>query len=133
MSRISLIAAGAQDVDSIARLHLWCVERNHVARRFYDRQGGTVVEAANRPVAQELSVPELWVDPAAMVPDRSGDWYGRWEPRIELDNPFPFPVKVVVELRVRRGGFEVEGLPVGAMLQGGGRLVHSFRLTGGSW
>jgi hypothetical protein len=59
MSRIFLIAAGAQDVDSIARLHLWCVERNHVARRFYDRQGGTVVEAANRPVAQELSVPEL--------------------------------------------------------------------------
>jgi GNAT superfamily N-acetyltransferase len=40
-------------------MHLWCVERNHVARRFYDRQGGTIVEAATRPVAQELSVPEL--------------------------------------------------------------------------
>ena len=27
-------------------MHLWCVEGNHVARRFYDRQGGTVVETA---------------------------------------------------------------------------------------
>ena len=40
-------------------MHLWCVERNQVARRFYDRQGGTIVEATSRPVAQELSVPEL--------------------------------------------------------------------------
>ena len=40
-------------------MHLWCVERNHVARRFYDRQGGKIVETATRPVAQELAVPEL--------------------------------------------------------------------------
>lgn len=40
-------------------MHLWCVERNHLARRFYDRQGGKVVETATRPVAQDLSVPEL--------------------------------------------------------------------------
>ena len=40
-------------------MHLWCVERNLVARRFYDRQGGQVVETATRPVAQDLSVPEL--------------------------------------------------------------------------
>jgi len=40
-------------------MHLWCVERNHVARRFYERQGGQIVETASRPVAQELSVPEL--------------------------------------------------------------------------
>jgi|SoiMethySBSTD1v2_1073268.scaffolds.fasta_scaffold13933_3 GNAT superfamily N-acetyltransferase len=46
-------------------MHLWCVERNHVARRFYDRQGGTVVETANRSFAQQPSVPELryWWEP----------------------------------------------------------------------
>lgn len=40
-------------------MHLWCVERNLVARRFYDRQGGKVVEAATRPIAQGLCLPEL--------------------------------------------------------------------------
>jgi glycerophosphoryl diester phosphodiesterase len=80
-----------------------------------------------------LRVPDLWVEPAGEGPERSGDWYGSWQPRIELENPFPFAVKVVIELRVRRGAFEVEGLPVGAMLHKGGSLVHVFRLTGGSW
>lgn len=40
-------------------MHLWCVERNLVARRFYDRQGGQVVENAVRPIAQGLCLPEL--------------------------------------------------------------------------
>lgn len=40
-------------------MHLWCVERNHVARRFYERQGGKIVETATRPVAEDLSLPEL--------------------------------------------------------------------------
>ena len=50
-------------------MHLWCVEGNHVARRFYDRQGGKVVETAKRPVAQELSVPELryWWPPLPLT------------------------------------------------------------------
>jgi GNAT superfamily N-acetyltransferase len=42
-----------------APLHLWCVERNLVARRFYDRQGGQVVENATRHIAQGLCLPEL--------------------------------------------------------------------------
>jgi len=42
-----------------APMHLWCVERNLVARRFYDRQGGRVVESATRPIAQGLCLPEL--------------------------------------------------------------------------
>jgi GNAT superfamily N-acetyltransferase len=40
-------------------MHLWCVERNLVARRFYDRQGGRIVESVTRPVAQGLCLPEL--------------------------------------------------------------------------
>jgi GNAT superfamily N-acetyltransferase len=47
------------DVAPEMAMHLWCVERNYVARRFYERQGGKIVETATRPVAQELSVPEL--------------------------------------------------------------------------
>jgi GNAT superfamily N-acetyltransferase len=40
-------------------MHLWCVERNDIARRFYDRQGGKIVETANRSFGQQASVPEL--------------------------------------------------------------------------
>jgi GNAT superfamily N-acetyltransferase len=40
-------------------MHLWCVEDNRVARRFYDRQGGTIVESASRSFAGQPSVPEL--------------------------------------------------------------------------
>jgi GNAT superfamily N-acetyltransferase len=40
-------------------MHLWCVESNHVARRFYDRQGGAIVEAASRSFAGQPAVPEL--------------------------------------------------------------------------
>lgn len=40
-------------------MHLWVVEANQNARRFYDRQGGTVVQQTVRHVARGLSVPEL--------------------------------------------------------------------------
>ena len=40
-------------------MHLWCVEANQIARRFYDRQGGKVVETANRSFAGQPSVPEV--------------------------------------------------------------------------
>jgi len=40
-------------------MHLWCVEANQVARRFYDRQGGRVVETADRSFAGQPSVPEV--------------------------------------------------------------------------
>jgi GNAT superfamily N-acetyltransferase len=45
-----------------ASMHLWCLERNVIARRFYDRQGGTVVESVIRTLAgQRLSeVRYLW-------------------------------------------------------------------------
>jgi GNAT superfamily N-acetyltransferase len=40
-------------------MHLWCIERNQTARRFYERQGGVVAESAVRHVAMGLSLPEL--------------------------------------------------------------------------
>jgi GNAT superfamily N-acetyltransferase len=40
-------------------MHLWCIERNETARRFYERQGGVVAETAIRHVAMGLNVPEL--------------------------------------------------------------------------
>ncbi len=46
-------------VAPLQSMHLWVVEANQDARRFYDRQGGTVVEHTARHVARGLSVPEL--------------------------------------------------------------------------
>jgi GNAT superfamily N-acetyltransferase len=40
-------------------MHLWCIEQNVTARRFYERQGGVVAETAIRHVAMGLSVPAL--------------------------------------------------------------------------
>ena len=40
-------------------MHLWCIERNETARRFYERQGGVVAESASRHVAMGLYAPEL--------------------------------------------------------------------------
>jgi len=68
----------------------------------------------------------------ALVPER-GEWSGRWYPRLVLRNPLHFPVRIALELRVRRGAFEVEGLPLGVELRPGGKFEHRFRLTGGSW
>jgi GNAT superfamily N-acetyltransferase len=47
------------EVTQAESMHLWVVEANHTARRFYDRQGGAVVERATRLVARGLSVLEL--------------------------------------------------------------------------
>jgi GNAT superfamily N-acetyltransferase len=40
-------------------MHLWVVEQNYAARRFYERQGGAIAERLTRHVALDLSVPEL--------------------------------------------------------------------------
>lgn len=58
----ALFQAAREWIEKVApaeSMHLWVVEANHAARRFYDREGGAVVERATRPVALGLSVPEL--------------------------------------------------------------------------
>lgn len=62
-----------------------------------------------------------------------GSWSGRWGPVARLRNPMRHPVDVDVDLLVRGGAFEVEGLPCRATLEAGGEFELPFALAGGSW
>ena len=50
-----------------------------------------------------------------------------------MRNPFPFRVRATVDLLVRRGAFEVEGLPEERVLAPGASFELAPRLRGGSW
>lgn len=83
-----------------------------------------------------LRVPVLAVEPGGIEGVRSkesGEWAGSWRPRLVLENPFFFPVHVKLGLRVRRGAFEVEGLPLEFELAAGEACELPTRLVGGSW
>ncbi len=60
-------------------------------------------------------------------------WFGSFESTARIRNPFAFAVRVRAELVLRRGAFEVEGLPVAFELAPGDARDVPFRLTGGSW
>ena len=79
-----------------------------------------------------LRVPRLPVLPGD-DDSSGGEWCGCWEPRVEVRNPFPFPVEIGCQIYVRRGAFEVEGLPVRGGLDAGEVIELPFGLKGGSW
>lgn len=63
-----LRAAAARIADG--GLHLFCYTANHPARGFYDRMGGQVVEALEKPGPDGRPAPELryfWADAAALA------------------------------------------------------------------
>jgi len=62
-----------------------------------------------------------------------GDWRGEWSPRVRVANPFDFPCRLSLQLFVRRGAFEVEGLPCAFELGPGEEDTRAFVLRGGSW
>jgi glycerophosphoryl diester phosphodiesterase len=62
-----------------------------------------------------------------------GEWRGEWSPRLRVRNPMPFACRVTVQLYVRRGAFECEGLPVQRELDVGEEDSLHFALNGGSW
>ncbi len=66
-------------------------------------------------------------------PAGGGEWSGRWEPRAQVHNPFAFQVHGVGSVFVRRGAFEVEGLPKTFELGPGEIASLNFRIRGGSW
>lgn len=86
-----------------------------------------------------LQVPHLPIEPGGISgafsssDESKGEWTGSWNLSCEVENPFDFEVHVKLGLRVRRGAFEVEGLPVEFPLGPGELCSTSFRLTGGSW
>jgi hypothetical protein len=79
-----------------------------------------------------LRAPELKMEPGSRL-DGPGEWCGHWELEAAVRNPFPFAVRVALELVIRRGAFEAEGLPSGALLKPGQQTRFPFRLVGGSW
>ncbi|MCB9915886.1 MAG: hypothetical protein H6828_12210 [Planctomycetes bacterium] len=79
-----------------------------------------------------LEVPALLVD-ASHDPQGGGEWSGHWEPHAVVTNPFDHGVRVALDLFVRRGAFDVEGLPRRFDLGPGEAQRVAFRLRGGSW
>ena len=62
-----------------------------------------------------------------------GEWSGNWNISARVRNPFGFAVSVMLGLRVRRGAFDVQGLPAQFELAAGETRSCDFRLSGGSW
>lgn len=83
-----------------------------------------------------LRSPLLSIEPGGIEGVRgesSGEWAGNWRPTLELENPLPFPVHVKLGLRVRRGAFEVEGLPREFDLEPREQAAIPVHVCGGSW
>jgi hypothetical protein len=80
----------------------------------------------------ELEVPNA-PSPAGPAPGRGGEWAGAWQVSARVRNPFGWPVRALVGLCVRRGAFDVEGLPVGLELGPGESAQVPLRLRGGSF
>lgn len=83
-----------------------------------------------------VEAPELPVEPSApetTLGGSGGQWCGRWGLEASVRNPFGWSVRCLVRLGVRRGAFEVEGLPAVVDLEAGQGTKVPFRLSGGSW
>ncbi len=62
----------------------------------------------------------------------AGDWSGSWNVRARVVNPFAFSVRVAAEVLVRRGAFDVTGLPRTFELEAGASELVDFALSGGA-
>ncbi len=82
--------------------------------------------------AYPLETEPLFVDVDARRGSRAA-WWGDWSRLVRVRNPFGFRVKVICELRVRRGVFEADGLPVQFALKPGESCEVPLHLRGGSW
>ncbi len=63
----------------------------------------------------------------------TGEWRGDWTPRLFIKNPFDFACRVTVQVYVRRGVFETEGVPRVLELAAGERETLHISIRGGSW
>jgi hypothetical protein len=79
-----------------------------------------------------LRVPELVIEPDAALASEA-QWCGTWSLRARVRNPFDVAAKVTVELVVRRGAFESQGLPREFEIAPRAEIEFEFQLTGGAW
>ncbi len=64
------VASWVLDRRPSSALHLWVLEENHPARRFYERLGGAAVERVIHPAADDREVPSVryvWHQPSELV------------------------------------------------------------------
>jgi glycerophosphoryl diester phosphodiesterase len=80
-----------------------------------------------------VHAPELEMGSSDGAARGRGGWFGSFESSARVRNPFPFRVRVRAEIVLRRGAFEVEGLPLAFELAPNEERDIPFRLTGGSW
>lgn len=78
-----------------------------------------------------IQVPELLVD-AEPGAARAGEWFGRWAVSARVRNPFAFAVSVTTGVVLRRGAFEIDGLPRRFDLAPSAALDVPFTLAGGA-
>jgi hypothetical protein len=79
-----------------------------------------------------LEVGALSIEPA-LGAAAGGQWTGSWTSRARVLNPFGWPCAFRLELCVRQGAFESEGLPALGELAPGESRELAFELRGGSF
>ncbi len=77
----------------------------------------------------EVPVLEVALEPGSVL---AGDWSGTWTVRAVIANPFSFAVRARAGFVVRRGAFDVVGLPRAFELAAGASERVEFTLTGGA-
>lgn len=91
-----------------------------LARLAPEHRGGWPVEVPALEVAPE---------PGTAL---AGDWSGSWPVRARVVNPFAHAVRVRAGFAVRRGAFDVDGLPSAFELAPGASATLDFTVTGGA-
>lgn len=103
------------------------------------REGGRALAAralakvaVDDPPRWPLEVGELAIQPASSAA-AGGQWSGSWRSVARVHNPFGWPCAFRLELAVRQGAFESDGLPALGELAPGESCEVPFGLRGGSY
>ncbi len=126
----------AADVDAPADLLAACRAPLH---GFTTREPRRALAAREltRLAAQDRGGWPVGVAPLEVRPEdagpRAGQWWGSWAVEARVRNPFGHPVRAACALVLRRGAFDVDGLPAALELAPGAEEGVRFTLTGGAW
>lgn len=125
----------ALDVDDPEELLAACRARLHGLTTREPRRARAARELAHLAPGSRapwpLTLPRLEVVPESGSA-LAGDWSGVWQVAARIANPFPFDVGVTAGFVVRRGVFDVDGLPRTLELAPGAAADFTFTLSGGA-